>query len=192
MASYRKRFEFADLAPNGMLEGAMVERIAQLQWRLARAGRMEAAIFALEHARRAFVLADERATETDPGKMPDWDWVRDNPPPETVWIQDDDAPHVIETVKEWNAECGTHKIAKFKRDRARETHRGMVEAATFSHFVHQPAVLETLSRYETGLYRQLEAALRQYWAVVCHRPRRPMPPVVEEAAPATQEEPPTL
>ena len=45
-----------DLAPSGMLECAMVERIAVLQWRLARAGRIEAAMFALEHACRTHRL----------------------------------------------------------------------------------------------------------------------------------------
>ncbi len=40
----------ADLAPAGMLERALVERMAGLLWRLARTGRMECAMLAHEHA----------------------------------------------------------------------------------------------------------------------------------------------
>ncbi len=182
-----------DLAPDGMLECGIVERIAVLQWRLARAGRIEAAIFALEHARRAHAQAKERVKETDPGSMPDWDWLRDNPPPGQIWIEDDDAPHVIEAAKDWNAEMATHKTSVLIRDAAWERYRGMTEAATFSHFMHQPQALETLSRYEIGLYRQLEAVLRQFWLVAGRRPRRPMEPpeIIQEASPAPDDDPTT-
>ncbi len=44
---------------------------------------------------------------------------------------------------------------------------------TFLHTLYRaPQALETLSRYEVGLYRQLEAALRQYWLVAGSRQRR--------------------
>ncbi len=167
---YHQRL-MAELAPRGMLEAAMVERIANLQWRLARAGGIEAAIFAVEHARRAHLLAESRCSEADPGSMPDWDQVRRYPPRGGVQFEDDEEPHVLAAVETWNTQLATYKKARAKRDVAREQYRSMTGAKTFDHLMDQPKRLENLTRYEINLYRQLEAALRQYWMVAGVRPR---------------------
>lgn len=62
----------------------------------------------------------------------------------------------------------------------------MIDARTYGHFMEYPQALETLSRYEVGLYRQLEAALRQYWLVAGVRPHgRGEPPreLVQDISP---------
>ncbi len=173
----------ANLAPHGAVEVAMVERIATLQWRLARAGRIEAAIFAVEQARRTKELAETRVKEKDPGLVPDWRLLKDHPPPPTrpyFLPTEDDPPHVVKAVKDWNAKQAAYDKAVTKRDVAREQFRSMTDAGTLNHIMQNPQALETLTRYEITLYRQLEDALRQYWMTVGRRTRsRPPAPEIE-------------
>ena len=175
-----------DLGPRGRVEAAMVERIATLQWRLARTGRIEAAIFAVEQARRTCELAETRAQEKHPGETPDWAWLRNNPPRSFRYFMpvESDPPHIVTAVAKWNARQAAYEKAQAKSDVARERYRSMTGAATLDHVMQQPRALETLTRYEVNLYRQLELALRQFWMTAGRRMRpRPAPPEIVQEVP---------
>ncbi len=57
----------------------------------------------------------------------------------------------------------------------------MLGAGAFHALLTQPQLIETLSRYEVGLYRQFEATLGQFWMVRANRAaeRRAPPPAAE-------------
>ena len=136
-------------------------------------------MFALEHARRTHQLAYDRWKASDPGKRPDWDWLRVSPPLPKIEVRDGDPPHAFEAAKKWDAAVDAQRKAAADNYAAWENHRGMIDAGTYDHMMRNPQALETLSRYEVGLYRQLEAALRQYWLVAGSRQRRRAEPPSE-------------
>ncbi len=57
----------------------------------------------------------------------------------------------------------------------------MVGAGAFHALLTQPQLIETLSRYEVGLYRQFEAALGQFWMVRANRAPAPAAEIIDHA-----------
>ncbi len=174
-----------DMAPDGMLEMVLVERMAVLLWRVARASRMESAAMAYERALRLHTVACEVARQREP-EPPDWEqedirakreagWA-DWPPPEIDARMAERGRRYVADVERHDRLCEERNNMWFE-NRTPE----MVGAGTFHKMLTEPQLLENLARYEVGLYRQFEAVLSQFWMVRANRAaeRRDPAPVAE-------------
>ena len=152
-----------DLAPEGMLEAAQVDRMAELLWRIGRAGRMEAAAMAYQRALSRHEALTE-AGRYSPRK-PDWQ-------SEEGWATAVENRSADET-ESWEALVSKRYGAQVETfSQAREGHiesartmlaADMTDAGAFHTLLTDARLLENLSRYEVGLYRQFEAVLAQFW-----------------------------
>jgi hypothetical protein len=129
----------AELQPVGELENLLVDRIIAAYWRLRRLGRVEIGIFAWEHNEELAERAEREAR---------------------IYERTDDSffgPEVVITDKEKHAQA----LEKARQMRSEQEAETITLGRTFARDADKANAFSKLSRYETGIERQLYRALHE-------------------------------
>ena len=152
-----------DMAPVGMLETALVDRLCALVWRLRRVGTMESAAIAREQARRFCSAWDRQIEMIEQAE-------RDG---RTLVYYEDDADQTARASKavDYNT---VKKLATAARCAVGDRFDGVGGAinAAYENMLVDARVFDNLSRYEVTLHREFDATLKQLWVVRADRSRK--------------------
>lgn len=152
-----------DLAPFGMLETALVDRLCTLVWRLRRVGTMESAAIAREQARRLCRAWDRQIEMIEQAEREG----------RALFQFEEYADRIARASKAVDYKT-VRQLATAARYAVGDRFDGVGGAvnAAYSDMLVDSRVLDNLSRYEVTLHREFDATLKQLWVVRADRSRK--------------------